>query len=146
MSKLIGNQSFETASHSCYRLTYHVVWCIKFRRHILNALQRDFVIEALNHAATEIKCKIIEANGEADHLHFILDAPPTICISDTIGKLKSKTASAFLDRFGSVFYGNHKRTLWSSGFFVASTGGVTLEVLKHYVQNQGSDAPNPPST
>ena len=35
MSKLIGNQDFNTASHSVYRLTYHVVWCVKFRRHIL---------------------------------------------------------------------------------------------------------------
>jgi putative transposase len=107
-------------------------------------LQRDFVIATLTNTAAIVNCKIIEANGEADHLHFILDAPPMVCVSDIIGKLKSKTASAFLDRFGRLFYGKHARTLWSSGFFVASTGGVTLEVLRHYVQNQS--APNPPST
>jgi putative transposase len=143
MSKLIGNQEFDTASHCIYRLTYHVVWCSKFRRHILSAERKDFVVERLREVAAEVKCRILEANGEADHLHFLLDAPPTVCLSETIGKLKSKTASALLDKFGSFYYGKHARTVWSSGFFVASTGGVTLETLKRYVERQGG-APNPP--
>ncbi len=137
MSKLIGNSDFNTASHSVYRLTYHVVWCVKFRRHILTAERRDFLFASLREAAGFVNCQIVEANGEENHVHFILDAPPTIVLSEVIGKLKSKTAGAMLDRSGSFFYGKHARTVWSSGFFVASTGGVTLEVLKHYVENQG---------
>jgi REP element-mobilizing transposase RayT len=65
-----------------------------------------------------------------------------VVLSDLIGKLKSKTASRLLDQEGSFFFGKLARTVWSSGFFVASTGGVTLETLRSYVQRQG--APNPP--
>ena len=137
MSKLIGNAEFNTASHCVYRLTYHVVWCVKFRRHILTAERREFLFETLRQTAAYVNCQIIEVNGEENHIHFLLDAPPTIVLSEAVGKLKSKTASAMLDKFGSFFYGRHKRTVWSSGFFAASTGGVTLEVLKHYVENQG---------
>ena len=137
MSKLIGNQDFNTASHSVYRLTYHVVWCVKFRRHILTAERRDFLFASLRESAEFVDCQIVEVNGEENHIHFLLDTPPTVVLSELIGKLKSKTAAALLDRFGPFFYGKHERTVWSSGFFVASTGGVTLEVLKHYVENQG---------
>lgn len=79
----------------------------------------------------------MEINGEDDHVHFLLETPPTIAPSEIIGKLKSKSASQLLDRFGSFFWSKHLRTVWSSGFFVTSTGGVTLEVLKTYIENQG---------
>lgn len=89
--------------------------------------------------ATEVKCKIAEINGEDDHIHFLLEAPPSICLSDVIGKLKSKSASSLLDKFGSFFLGKHERTVWSSGFFVCSTGGAPLDVIKAYIENQGRD-------
>jgi len=60
-----------------------------------------------------------------------------ICPSEIIGKLKSKSASALLNKFGSFFWGKHIRTVWSSGFFVCSTGGATLAVIKSYIENQG---------
>jgi len=120
-----------------YRLSYHVIFCSKFRRHILTSEKRDFLFETLRLVATEVDCKIAEINGEDDHIHFLLEAPPSICLSDTIGKLKSKSASALLDKFGSVFWGKHERTVWSSGFFVCSTGGAPLDIIKAYIKNQG---------
>jgi putative transposase len=63
-------------------------------------------------------------------------------LSEVIGALKSKSASALLDQFGSFFNGKHQRTVWSSGFFLCSVGGATLEILKAYIENQGE--PNPP--
>ena len=57
MSKLIGNQDFNTASHSVYRLTYHVVWCVKLRRHILSAEWRDFLFASLRESAEFVNCR-----------------------------------------------------------------------------------------
>ena len=74
--------------------------------------------------------------------NFLMRYPPTIVLSDMIGALKSKSAARVLDKFGSVYYGKHARTFWSSGFFLCSVGGATLETLKAYIENQGE--PNPP--
>jgi len=137
MTKLVGNTEFNTASHCVYRLSYHIIFCTKFRRHILNFEIRDFLFETLRKLALDSQCEITEINGEYDHIHFLLEAPPTTCPSEIIGKLKSKSASAVLDKFGSFFWGKHKRTVWSSGFFVCSTGGATLAVIKSYIENQG---------
>jgi putative transposase len=137
MTKLIGNAEFSTASHCAYRLSYHVVFCTKFRRHILTPEKRAFLFEALRSVALEVQCRIDEINGEDDHIHFLLEAPPSICLSSEIGRLKSKSASALLDKFGSFFWGKHRRTVWSSGFFVCSTGGAPLDVIKAYIENQG---------
>jgi REP element-mobilizing transposase RayT len=42
-----------------------------------------------------------------------------------------------LDKFGTLFCGKHERTFWSSGFFLCSVGGATLEIRKAYIENQG---------
>jgi putative transposase len=63
--------------------------------------------------------------------------PPTIVLSDMVGALKSKSSARVLDQFGTLFYGKHERTFWSSGFFLCSVGGATLEILKAYIENQG---------
>jgi REP element-mobilizing transposase RayT len=42
----------------------------------------------------------------------------------------------------SFLFGKHERTLWSSGYFICSVGGATIDILKAYIESQ-SDAPNP---
>jgi len=88
--------------------TYHVILCTKFSRHILASEKRDFLSETLRTLATESK-------RLEDHIHFILDAPPVIMLSALVGKLKSKSASAVLNKFGSFFFGKYERTIWSDG-------------------------------
>jgi putative transposase len=83
------------------------------------------------------KSEIIDFGGEEDHVHFLLRYPPTADLSSLIGTLKSKSAKALLDKFGSFYWGKHARTVWSSGFFLCSVGGATLEILKKYIESQG---------
>jgi putative transposase len=135
--KRIGNLDFDRASHCVYHLAVHVVFCVKFRRHILTAERRDFTRISLSQIAESVKCEIIEFGAEEDHIHFLLRYPPTAELSAIVGTLKSKSAKALLDKFGSFFWGKHLRTVWSSGFFLCSVGGATLEILKAYIENQG---------
>jgi putative transposase len=137
MRKRIGTLDFDTASHCVYHLTVHVVFCTKFRKHILTAERRDFLFDIMRQLAAERNCEITEINGETDHIHFLMRYPPTIVLSDMVGALKSKSSASVLDKFGTLFYGKHERTFWSSGFFLCSVGGATREILKAYIDNQG---------
>jgi REP element-mobilizing transposase RayT len=65
--------------------------------------RRDFLFASLRESAEFVNCQIVEVNGEENHIHFLLDTPPTVVLSELIGKLKSKTAAALLDRFGPFF-------------------------------------------
>jgi putative transposase len=80
--------------------------------------------------------KLIEVNGEADHIHWLIECPATASPSSVVGRRKHISAKFFLEPYGAQCWGNHKHTLWNSGYFVASPGGVTLETLKKYVENQ----------
>jgi putative transposase len=85
----------------------------------------------------EIDLSICEIKGESDHIHFLLETKPTDILSSIVGTLKCKSTS-FLYSKGHKFpyWGKLSKTLWSSGYFVCSTGGVSIEVLEKYIRNQ----------
>lgn len=134
--KHIGDLDFDTASHRVYHLAVHVVFCTKLRRKVLSDL--GFLRTTLCEIADSIGCAVIEFGGDDDHIHFLLRYPPTANLSAVVGTLKSRSASVMLDKFGSLYWGRHRRTLWSSGFFLCSVGGATLEILKRYIEQQGT--------
>ena len=76
---------------------------MEFRRHVLTPSRLNYLIALLPRIAAHDKYRLVEGNGEDDPIHH---------------------------RYGSQFWGNHSGTLWNSGYFAASTGGVSLEVLK----------------
>ena len=109
----------------------HCVFVTKFRRHILTP---DILI--LTQLAEDVNTKITEINGESDHIHFLLETTPQDTLGSVIGSLKCASSRIILNKHGPFFYGKHKRTLWSKGYFISSTGGASIETIKKYIQNQ----------
>jgi putative transposase len=124
--------------HCVFRLTFHAIFVTKFRRHCLSPEIRAFLFSSIPRIARSVKVKVLEINGEADHVHFLLEIAPTDRLSNILGILKCRTACEIHDNFdlSKYYYGRHRRTLWSSGYFVVSTGGAPLDTVKKYIQNQ----------
>jgi putative transposase len=82
--------------------------------------------------------KVIEMEGESDHVHLIISYPPSKKLSNLVGNLKGSITKqlwyTYEDRLKSFYW--KKRVLWTPSYFVASCGGVTVEQLKEYVQQQ----------
>jgi len=86
--------------------------------------------------AKQMSVSISEINGEEDHIHFLLETTPQDSLGNVIGALKAWSSSYLQDKYTFPYWGKHSRTLWSSGYFVVSTGGAPLDVIKKYIQNQ----------
>ena len=84
-------------------------------------------------------CKLIEFNGETDHVHLLFQYYPQMELSKFIGNLKSITSrklrSQFKDEASKVY---QKAVLWNQSYFIASCGGVTVSQLRQYIENQDS--------
>jgi putative transposase len=80
---------------------------------------------------------VIEINGEADHIHLLIDYPPSLSISFIAGRLKGTTSRVLFQEHGNhlrrQLWGGH---LWTPSYFASSTGGATLDVVKRYISNQ----------
>lgn len=104
-----------------------------FTNEILNELQETFesILDTRH-------CQLVDFNGEVDHVHLICTFRPEIPISNLVANLKATSSKQMWLKHESYlksFYWG-KKVLWTGSYFVASCGGVTVEQLKKYVENQ----------
>ena len=85
--------------------------------------------------------QIIEFNGEADHVHTLLEMPPKLSVSQIVNSLKGVSSRLY----GQAGYPkpDGKEALWSPSYFVSSVVGAPIEVLKQYIKNQEKPGSEP---
>jgi putative transposase len=80
--------------------------------------------------------EIVKGNISRDHVHLLVSVPPTLAVSRLVQRMKGLTSRKLLMEnkgLNKAFWGRH---LWGRGYFVASTGNVTEEMIAHYIENQ----------
>lgn len=134
----MSKTSYNSGYRSKYSLTVHIVFVTKYRRKVINAQMMTRLETVANSVAEKWNSKIVEFSGEVDHVHFILDYPPSKTLSSLIANMKSTMSKTMWRDFEShvkTFYWG-KRVFWTGAYFASSCGGVTVEELKAYVQSQ----------
>lgn len=127
----------ERQAHCVFMLVYHVVFVTKFRKHCLSSAVLAELRCLFPGLASRIGVKIVEINGESDHIHLLLELSPQDTLGSVIRFLKSASTSALLRHHRFPYWGRLARTLWSSGYFACTAGGAPLDILKQYVETQG---------
>ena len=77
-----------------------------------------------------------------DHVHLLVSIPPYLSVSRSVQFLKGKSSHRLLTEFAALrkrYWGQH---LWSRGYWVASSGNVTDEVWKKYIEDQKPEEPD----
>ena len=127
-------------SHCIYKLTYHLVLVTKYRHKVFT----KEILERLRDISTELlekwDCELLEFGGEADHIHLLINAHPSLELSRLINNLKTVTSRAIRKEFEAhlkPFY--WKPVLWTRAYYIASSGGAPLEIIKQYIENQGKE-------
>lgn len=111
----------------------------KYRRQVIRSDVLQRLREIFEATCTKWRCTLKEFNGESDHVHLVISFPPDVQVSTLVGNLKTVSSRLIRKEFAdwiSKFY--KKPVFWSGAYFVASCGGVTLEHLKNYVENQAA--------
>jgi putative transposase len=83
-------------------------------------------------------CVLLACDGEADHLHLLIEHPPNLSVSALVA-----TSSRGLHEARPVIAARYRDgILWSPSYFAASTGGAPLENVEQYVpQQRASSSP-----
>ncbi len=117
-----------------YSCKYHVVWCPKYRRSVLNDLvQKELkaIIENICHLR---KCDILALELMPDHVHLLVEVDPQYGIHKLIKEIKGKSSRAL--RLNFPHLRSRLPTLWTNSYFVSTVGRAPLSVIKQYVENQ----------
>jgi putative transposase len=122
-------------------LKAHLVLTPKYRRKIFTDPMLTRLEEIFGALMEKWEGRLIEFNGEVDHVHLLIQYTPQTELSKLINNLKTVSSrylrKEFAERVNEFYW---KDVLWTSGYGIFSCGGVTVEELKKYIENQ--DRPN----
>lgn len=128
----------DKGAHSVYSLQFHYVACVKYRRKALSPSISTRLKEINLGVAERFRITIIEQETDLDHIHILFASKPQVTLSRFVNSLKTVSARMLMREFPELkrlLWGGH---FWSPSYFLASTGQVTLDVLKRYVESQGA--------
>jgi REP-associated tyrosine transposase len=135
--------SYRKGPHTVYDLKCHVVWITKYRKPVLRGEVAVRLRELIRQTCASLEVYILSGHVAADHIHLLLSVPPELAVSELLQRLKGRSSRKLLEEFSELkrqFWGKH---IWARGYFVASSGNVTDEIIMQYIESQGQDFPPP---
>ena len=135
-------ENYRRSSHTVYDLKYHLVWITKYRKPVLTGEVAIRLRELVREICKSKDVEIVKGHISRDHVHVFASVPPQISVSDLVKSIKGKTSRKLLMEFKTLnrkFWGRH---VWARGYFAASSGNVTDEVIMKYIEQQGHEPPD----
>lgn len=127
-------KNFKSNRNVVYSCKYHIVWTPKYRRSVLIDGVDIRLKELLEQIAKEIQVDILEMEIMPDHVHLLIEVDPQFGIHKAVKRFKGATSRYLRLEFPHLK--SRLPTLWTNSYFVSTVGGASLEVVKHYIQNQ----------
>lgn len=85
---------------------------------------------------SQLRCRVVELNIQADYVHLLVRVPPKVSISKLMDVLKGRTVLRLFTKFPYLrkkpYWGNR---FWAKGYCV-DTVGVDAEIIRQYVKYQ----------
>ena len=117
-----------------YSCKYHVVWCPKYRRRVLEgAVERDLK-DIIQQIAKERKAEVIELEVMPDHVHLLVEVDPQYGIHRLVKQIKGRSSRILRSKYKELR--SRIPTLWTNSYFVSTVGGATLKTIKQYIESQ----------
>lgn len=136
------NEKLQSSRQSVFDLKYHIILSTKYRHKCITQEMLLRMKEIFSNISQSWRCELIEFNGEADHVHLLVSAHPSMDLSRFIGNLKTTSSrylrKEFSEHLRRFFW---KNKLWNNSYAVVTAGGhANIEQLIKYIQDQ--QAPN----
>lgn len=134
MELVNGSKQYNTDGRVVYSCQYHVIFCPKYRRHVLVGKIEQRLKELIKQKETEYHFEVLEMEVMPDHVHLLLDVNPKFGIYDIVNHIKGFTSHELRKEFKALR--TKLPTLWTRSKFISSVGAVTLDVVKRYIEEQ----------
>jgi putative transposase len=117
-----------------FSLKYHIVWCSKYRRSVLDGAVADRLKALLAEKSAELRLTIHALEVMPDHVYMFIDGDPTRCVAEIVNRLKGYTSHVLRDEFPSLR--SRLPTLWSRSYYAGSVGHVSAATVERYIAEQ----------
>jgi len=131
---------YRHGSHTVFSIHLHLVWITKYRKKVLEGGVAFQVRDMIREICRKENVDIMKGHVSKDHIHLFVSIPPQLTISRLVQRLKGKTSFKLLNGFPHLRKAYWGRHFWARGYFCCSSGNVTDEVIKQYIESQEHDS------
>ena len=127
---------YRLGAHTKSDLKVHVVFIPKYRKPVLTGDLALRVRDLMRQIASEHELEIISGKVARDHVHVFLAYRPTQQVSQIMQWLKGISSRVLLQEFPRLrkqFWGRH---FWARGYLAVSSGTITDEMIREYIDEQ----------
>jgi putative transposase len=135
--KKAKNPDIRHGRHCVFLMHAHLVFVTKYRRDVFTGEILRELRSVFADVARDFEAELVEFEGEADHVHLLVNYPPKHSASRLVNSLKGvssrRVRAKFKKELRKKLWGGN---LWSASYFAGSCGGAPLERIKEYIQGQ----------
>jgi putative transposase len=114
-----------------------LVFVTKYRRGVLSKRALNVIREAAAKVCEDFSAKLVEMDGEDDHVHLLVEYPPTVALVRLVNSLKGVSSRQLramkFPEVASKLWGEH---LWSPSYLASSCGGASIDIVRQYIEDQ----------
>ena len=118
----------------CFACHYHAVWCPKYRRKVLIGPIETRLKQIIHEVRAAHQAEIEELEVLPDRVHLLVSVDPQFGIHRLMKLVKGRSSRFLRQEFRVL-----KRklpTLWTNSYYVGTTGGAPLALIKQYIEQQ----------
>lgn len=132
-------RELDNNNHSVFAMYYHLVLVIKYRRNVIDDVISNRLREIFENIQPSYNIAAQEWNHDEDHVHVLFKAEPNSELSKFINAYKSASSRLIKKEYPEIRNKLWKEYFWSRSFCLITTGGVTIDVIRKYIENQGGE-------
>ena len=131
----------ERTAHCVYKIRYHMVTAVKYRKVLLNKEVEECIRETMQGISERYEISIDEMGFDQKHIHIFCGGEPTVSPMQILNIIKSLTARKVFEKFPRLkkdeLWGGE---FWSDGKYIGTVGeAANEEIIREYIKNQSID-------
>ena len=134
---MISSNDFRRGRTCVFLMHVHLVFVAKYRRNIFTGRVLYDLKTIFGGVCLDFESKLIECNGEKDHVHLPVNYPPKVSVSCLVNSLKGVSSRMIRKKnyaeIRNSLWGN---SLWSPSYFASSCGGAPIALIRKYIESQ----------
>ncbi len=113
------------------QLYVHCVWVTWDRLPMITPEIQTAVYAEIIHQCRQLKSTAISVGGVVDHVHLLVNIPPTVCISDLMKAIKGSSSHLVNNVIQP-----RKFFKWQGGYGAFSVSHQHIDRIANYIRNQ----------
>ncbi|WP_286973668.1 IS200/IS605 family transposase [Acetomicrobium sp. UBA5826] len=130
----MNGKRWKRSTTTVYNISYHLIWCPKYRRKVLVDDVAKRLEELLLQKAHEIELEIVQMEIMPDHVHLFVKTTPTNSPHFIVQQLKGYTSRILRQEFPSLK--SRLPSMWTRSYYCESVGHISEETIRKYIEKQ----------